>query len=58
MSWAGNVRRSDAVQALFDDPRSYSLSDLGFIQAFAPTRAAYGLPPLKPIVPPPAQTLR
>jgi len=58
MSWAGNVRRSDAVQALFDDSRSYSLSDPEFIKAFAPTRAAYGLPPLNPTVPPPAQTLR
>jgi mannan endo-1,4-beta-mannosidase len=51
MSWAGNVRHSDAVQALFDDPRSYSLNDPAFIKAFAPTRAAYGLPPLKPVTP-------
>ena len=58
MSWAGNVRRSDAVQALFDDSRSYSLSDPEFIKAFAPTRAAYGLSPLNPVVPPPAQPLR
>ena len=58
MSWAGNVRKSDAVQALFDDPRSYNLSDPEFIKAFAPTRAAYGLSPLNPTVPPPAQTLR
>src|ERR1017187_1732164 len=48
MSWAGNVRKSAAGQALFDDPRSYSLSDPEFIKSFAPTRAAYGLPPLKP----------
>jgi len=53
MTWAGNVRHSDAVQSLFDDPRSYSLSDPEFIKAFAPTRAAYGLPPLKPVAPPP-----
>ncbi|MGC9944060.1 MAG: glycosyl hydrolase [Verrucomicrobiota bacterium] len=46
MSWAGNIRHSDAVQALFDDPRSYSLSDAEFIKAFALTRAAYGMPPL------------
>jgi mannan endo-1,4-beta-mannosidase len=46
MSWAGDVRKSDAVQALFNDPRSYSLSDPEFIKAFAPTRAAYGLPPM------------
>jgi mannan endo-1,4-beta-mannosidase len=52
MSWAGNPRHSDAVQALFDDPRSYSLSDPEFIKAFAPTRAAYGLPPMKPVMPP------
>ena len=56
MTWAGNVRHSDAVQALFDDPRSFSLSDPEFIQAFAPTRAAYGLPPLKPVLPPAGQT--
>ena len=46
MTWAGNIRHSDAVQALFDDPRSFSLSDPAFIKAFAATRAAYGLPPL------------
>jgi hypothetical protein len=55
MTWAGNVQHSGAVQALFDDPRSYSLSDPEFIQAFAPTRAPCGLPPLKP-VPPPAKS--
>jgi mannan endo-1,4-beta-mannosidase len=54
MTWAGNVRHSGAVQALFDDPRSYSLSDPAFIEAFAPTRAAYGLPPLKPVAVPSA----
>ncbi len=57
MTWAsdsGNLRHSDAVQALFDDPRSYSLSDPEFIKAFAPTRAAYGLPPQSPVLPPPA----
>ena len=54
MTWAGNPRHSDAVQALFDDPRSYSLSDPEFVKAFAPTRAAYGLPPMKPVLPPPA----
>ncbi len=54
MTWAGNPRHSDAVQALFDDPRSYSLSDAEFVKAFAPTRAAYGLPPMKPVMPPPA----
>jgi len=54
MTWAGNPRHSDAVQVLFDDPRSYSLSDPEFIKAFAPTRAAYGLPPMKPVLPPPA----
>jgi mannan endo-1,4-beta-mannosidase len=53
MTWAGNVRHSAAVQALFDDPRSYSLSDPEFVQAFAITRATYGLPPLKPAAPPP-----
>jgi mannan endo-1,4-beta-mannosidase len=53
MTWAGNPRHSDAVQALFDDPRSYSLSDAEFVKAFAPTRAAYGLPPMKPVLPPP-----
>ena len=46
MTWAGNIRHSDAVQALFDDPRSFSLSDPAFIKAFAATRAAYGLPQL------------
>jgi mannan endo-1,4-beta-mannosidase len=51
MSWAGDVTWSAAVQALFDDPRSYSLSDPSFIQAFASTRAAFGLPPLKPLAP-------
>jgi mannan endo-1,4-beta-mannosidase len=54
MTWAGNPRHSDAVQALFDDPRSYSLSDPEFVKAFASTRAAYGLPPMKPVMPPPA----
>ena len=54
MTWAGNPRHSDAVQALFDDPRSYSLSDPEFVKAFAPTRAAYGLPPMKPVLPPPS----
>ncbi len=54
MTWAGNPRHSDAVQALFDDPRSYSLSDAEFVKAFAPTRAAYGLQPMKPVMPPPA----
>jgi mannan endo-1,4-beta-mannosidase len=52
MTWAsdsGNIRHSDAVQALFDDPRSYSLSDPEFIKAFNPTRAACGLPPLTEI---------
>jgi hypothetical protein len=58
MTWAGRVRHSDAVQALFDDPRSYSLSDPEFIEAFAPTRAAYGLPPMKPMMPPPAKSLQ
>jgi mannan endo-1,4-beta-mannosidase len=48
MSWAGNARKSGAMQALFNDSRSYSLSDPGFIKAFAPTRAAYGLPPMNP----------
>jgi len=48
MNWAGNIRKSDAVQALFDDPRSYSLSDPEFIKAFAPTRTADGLPPMQP----------
>jgi mannan endo-1,4-beta-mannosidase len=57
MTWAGNVRHSNAVQALFDDPRSYSLSDPEFIKAFAPTRAAYGLPPMKPVAPPLGQNL-
>jgi mannan endo-1,4-beta-mannosidase len=58
MSWAGNVRRSDTVQALFDDPRSYSLCDPAFLKAFAPTRAAFGLLPLKPIAPPMAEKFR
>jgi mannan endo-1,4-beta-mannosidase len=48
MSWAGSVHHSDEVQALFDDPRSYSLSDPEFIKVFGPTRAAFGLPPLQP----------
>jgi hypothetical protein len=30
------------------------LSDAEFVKAFAPTRAAYGLPPMKPVLPPPA----
>ena len=58
MSWAGSVHHSDAVQALFDDPRSYSLGDPEFIKAFAPTRAAFGLPPLKPVTPPTAEKFR
>jgi len=48
MTWAGNVRHNDAVQTLFNDPRSFSLSDPDFIKAYAPTRAACGLPPLDP----------
>lgn len=52
MCWAGRPRKSNAVQTLFDDPRSYSLSDPEFIQAFAPTRAAYHLPSLQPVLPP------
>ena len=48
MTWAGNVRHNDAVQTLFNDPRSFSLSDPEFIKAYAPTRAACGLPPLDP----------
>jgi len=46
MTWAGRIRHTDAEQALYDDPRSYSLSDPAFRQSFAPTRAALGLPPL------------
>jgi hypothetical protein len=33
------------------------LSDPEFIKAFAPTRAAYGLPPMKPVAPPLGQNL-
>ena len=51
MSWAGDVHHSDAIQTLFDDPRSYSLSDPEFIKSFEKTRAACGQPPLKPSLP-------
>ena len=47
MSWAGNARHSNAIQALFDDPRSLSWSDPEFGQATAPLRAVAGLPPVQ-----------
>jgi mannan endo-1,4-beta-mannosidase len=53
MQWAGMEGRaestSNAVQALFDDPRSYSLSDPGYRRAITPVRAVAGLPPLPPV---------
>jgi len=50
MLWAGMVRSGPAcepIRALYDDPRSWSLSDPGYRQAIAPLRAVSGLPPLK-----------
>ena len=41
---AGSGR--NAVQALFNDPRSFSLSDPGYRRAISPVRAAADLPPL------------
>ncbi len=54
MLWAGMVRggpSSEPIKALYDDPRSWSLSDPGYREAITPVRAASGLPPLKPAVP-------
>ena len=46
MSWAGGGRggTNAAVQTLYNDPRSWSLSDPAYIQATAPIRKASGLP--------------
>jgi mannan endo-1,4-beta-mannosidase len=53
MQWAGMEGRgestSNAVQALFNDPRSYSLSDPGYRRAITPVRTVAGLPPLTPV---------
>jgi hypothetical protein len=54
MTWAGNIRHTAAEQALFDDPRSLSLSDPEFIKETAPLRAVEGLPPVSPVAPPAA----
>ncbi len=52
MQWAGMGGRggsaTNAVQALFNDPRSYNLSDPGYRRAITPVRTAAGLPPLPP----------
>jgi mannan endo-1,4-beta-mannosidase len=45
MPWAGGRgETNEAVRVLFNDPRSWSLSDQGYIEATAPIRAASGLP--------------
>jgi mannan endo-1,4-beta-mannosidase len=51
MSWAGMGRggTNESVRALYNDPRSWSLSDPAYIEATAPIRAASGLPPLPPM---------
>ena len=53
MQWAGMGGRggsaTHAIQTLFNDPRSYSLSDSGYHRAITPVRAAAGLPPLPPL---------
>jgi mannan endo-1,4-beta-mannosidase len=61
MTWAGmgSNRRTEGVnpmQTLVDDPRSWSLSDPGYIKAIAPLRLASDLPPVPPAPPatPPA----
>ncbi|MFO1478015.1 MAG: glycosyl hydrolase [Verrucomicrobiota bacterium] len=45
MSWAGGrIGTNAAIQALFNDPRCWSLRDPEYLKATAPIRAASGLP--------------
>ena len=61
MVWAGMVGsgsstkgRRNPVRDLFDNPRSFSLSDSGYIESIAPIRAACGLPQAHPAARQPA----
>jgi len=54
MTWAGmgggrrGAEGANPIQALVNDPRSWSLSDPGYLKAIAPLRTASGLPPVAP----------
>jgi mannan endo-1,4-beta-mannosidase len=53
MSWAGmRSGTNENVRALYNDPRSWSLSDPAYVEATAPIRAASGLPPVPEVLKP------
>ena len=58
MTWAGmgggrrGAQGPNPIQALVNDPRSWSLSDPDYIKAIAPLRRASALPPAPPMTPP------
>jgi len=65
MTWAGmgggrrGAEGPNPIQALVNDPRSWSLSDPDYVKAITPLRQASGLPPVPPAPPtppPPAAT--
>jgi hypothetical protein len=59
MVWAGmgggrrGAEAPDPMRALVNDPRSWSLSDPGYVKAITPLRKASGLPPVPPAPAPP-----